>query len=85
MRKFVFDRNKILEVKNIDAGVTSASETDYGYAIFTSGDGTERKRFELHRLKFLNKNAVEKTIKVPLTQTEANIINNRSFLSESTS
>lgn len=77
IKEFVFDRNKIIEVSNIDTGVTTASEIDFEYGIFSGGDGTDKKKFELYRIKVLDENGSEKTIKVPLAALEANILSER--------
>lgn len=76
-RKLSVDRNKITEVINIDTSVTTASEIDFEYGIFTSGDGTDNKKFELYLIKYLDGTSAERTIKVPLTQIEAKILSER--------
>jgi hypothetical protein len=73
-RKFTIERYRIIEVKNIDTGVTTNSEIDFEYGIFSGSDGTDRKKMELHRIKFLDENNAEKTIKVPLTSIEAKLL-----------
>jgi hypothetical protein len=73
-RKFSVDRNRIIEVANIDTGVTTDSEIDFEFGIFSSGDGTNKKKFELYRIKQLDRTDSETTIKLPLTQVEANIL-----------
>jgi hypothetical protein len=74
VKKIIIDRNGIFEVTNIDAGVTTTSEIDFENGIFSGGDGTDRKKFELYRIKSLDKSSAEKTIKVPLASIEANLL-----------
>lgn len=77
VNKFSLNRNKIIQLTNIDTGVTTVSEIDFEYGVFSGGDGTDEKRFELYRIKFLDISGVEKTIKVPMAAIEAKILSER--------
>ncbi len=77
VREFTLDRNKITQLTNIDTGVTTTSEIDFEYGIFSAGDGTEEKKFELYRIKFVDKYGAEKTIKVPLAAIETKLLSER--------
>lgn len=75
IKSFIIECNRIIEVTNIDAGITVASELSFEYGIFSGGDGTDQKRFELYRIKYADEAGVEMTRKIPLTVHEAVILN----------
>jgi hypothetical protein len=74
VRRYIIDRNTIIEVTNIDTGVTTTSEIDFENGIFAGSDGTDKKLFELCRIKYLDEAGAEKAIKVPLEAKEINIL-----------
>jgi hypothetical protein len=74
VRGYSIDRNTIFEVTNIDTGVTTTSEIDFENGIFAGSDGTDKKLFELCRIKYLDEAGAEKAIKVPLEAKEINIL-----------
>jgi hypothetical protein len=74
IKNIVNEDNKVIDITNIDTGVTASAWNIEDGPNFT-GDGTDKKKLELYRIKYLKESNKEAEIKLQLLRMEANIIN----------
>ncbi|MCU7548584.1 hypothetical protein OCK74_05620 [Chitinophagaceae bacterium LB-8] len=69
------EKSKINEIRNIDTSITTNSQIDFEYGVFAPGDvDNQTKKYEIFKIKYaFGEN--NKSIKVPLLQLEADILN----------